>query len=101
MNTISPDDSKEHENHPNIVGNNSKSEVISEESRHCEEIPPVMCLFTHATDEGKRPGTCIRDIECYICEILPEPPESYTCTEWIMLLNQEYIYHDHRHQALS
>ena len=69
----------------------SECMIILEEIEHGEEIAPVMCFFTHATDERKRASTSVWDIECDICQVLPEPPESYTRSVWIRLSHEEHI----------
>lgn len=50
---ISPDECEDHQDHPDIMGDNPKSKIISKKSCHSQEIPPVMSLFTHATYERK------------------------------------------------
>ena len=90
----SPPESECHEYESCIVCDESEGVVILEESRHREEIAPVVRFFTHATDEGKCTSTRIWDIECDICEILPEPPESYARGVWVMFAHEEYVYDD-------
>lgn len=50
---ISPDECEDHQDHPDIMSNDSKSKIIPEESRHSKEISPIMCLFAHPTYERK------------------------------------------------
>ena len=101
MNISSPNQSQEHENHPNIMSDNPKSKIISKQSCHSEEISPVMCLFAHTSYERKWSSWRIRDIECYIRQILPKPPESDTRSEWILFLEQKSIHHNYWYQTLT
>ena len=48
-----------HEEESGVVCDESECMIILEEIEHGEEIAPVMCFFTHTTDEGKRASTCI------------------------------------------
>ena len=100
MDTISPIDCESHQDHPDIVRDNSKSKVVSEKPRHREEIAPVVCLFAHPPNQRKRSSTRIRYIKRDIREILSEPPESYACSKWIVLSKQEHISDQEWHQAL-
>ncbi len=60
-----------------------------------------MCFLTHSTDEREVPSARISNIECDICETLPDPPES-KCS-WVVctLLKDEYEGHDEWHKDLS
>jgi hypothetical protein len=49
----SPPECERHEEESYIVCDESECVVILEEIEHSEEIAPVVCLFAHATDEGK------------------------------------------------
>lgn len=60
-----------------------------------------MCFLSHSTNERKRTSRSISDIESNIREVLPEPPESDTCSEWIMFFYQKSIDHNNWHQTLS
>lgn len=79
--------------------------VVFEKSCHREEIAPVMCLFAHTTDEGKWSSARIWDIECDICQVLSEPPESDTRSIWVVLSHEEHVdddtWDDHLHEAAT
>ncbi len=92
--TQSPPESEGHTDESCGVCDESQGMVILEESCHGEEIAPVVRVFTHATDEGKCTSTCIWDVECDICQVLPEPPESYARGVWVMFAQEEYIDYD-------
>ncbi len=51
---LEPDEkSQKYASHPDIVSDESEYMIILEEIHHGEEISPVMCLLTHATDKRK------------------------------------------------
>lgn len=99
----SPPERECHEEKSTIVCDESEHMIVLEESHHREEIAPVMSLFTHTTDEGKCTSTGIWDIECNVCQVLTEPPESYARCIWVMFPKEEYIdddtWYDDLHEA--
>lgn len=101
--TQSPPESECYEHESCIVCAESEYMVIFEESCHGEEIPPVVRLFTHTTNERKWASTRIWDIECNICEILSKPPETDTRSIGIRLSHEKYIdddtWDDYLHEA--
>ncbi len=101
--TQSPPESERHEYESRVVHDESEGVIILKESCHGEEIAPVVCLFTHTTDERKWASTRIWDIECNICEILSKPPETDTRSIRIRFSHEEYIdddtWDDHLHET--
>lgn len=92
--TQSPPESECHKYDSCIVCDESEGMIIFEESCHGEDITPVVCIFTHTTDERECTGSRIRDIECDICQVLSEPPESYARGVWVMFAQKEHVDYD-------